>query len=52
MKPKKKSKGPPRTRLKPITLVPLTPEQALRAFMEADPAKVEERLRQDGVSKG
>jgi hypothetical protein len=38
-KGKSKPKSKP-NRLKPLSLYPLTPEQALSAFMRTDPAKV------------
>jgi hypothetical protein len=47
-KPKPPSKPP---RLKPLSLDPLTPEEALAKFMSADPQKVEQRLRDEGVIK-
>ena len=38
-------------KLKPLSLSPNSPEQALSALMKADPDKVDERLRKDGVKK-
>lgn len=38
-------------RLKPISLHPLSMEEALAAFMEVAPEKVEKRLIEDGVIK-
>jgi hypothetical protein len=37
--------------MKPISLIPSTPEKALSAFMSVDPIKVEDRLRREGVKK-
>ena len=44
-------KAPRKQREEPFSLFPLSPEEAITAFMNADPAKVEERLRQKGVKK-
>jgi hypothetical protein len=38
-------------RLKSLSLYPLSPEAALSAFMQADPKKVDERLRKQGVKQ-
>ena len=40
-----KKPTPKRPRLKPLSLYPLKPEDALAAFMQVDPAKVEEGMR-------
>lgn len=44
----RKKKPPPgkTRRLEPLSLSPLTPEETLKAFMQADPAKVEQRIKQ------
>lgn len=47
MKTKNKSKH----QLKPLSMYPLTPEEAIRGFMQVDPKKVEERLIKDGILK-
>ena len=44
-KPKKLSKTPPNE--KPLSLYPLSVEDALRAFMQVDPKKVENKLRKE-----
>ena len=44
-KPKKQPKPPPHE--KPISLQPLSVEEALRAFMQVDPKKVDEKLRKE-----
>lgn len=50
-KKKKSTKGPPsKDREGPLS-IDLSPEEALTKFMQADPDKVEERLRQKGVKK-
>ena len=36
----------PRDRLKPLSVYPLTPEDALSAFMKVDPEKVNRRLKE------
>jgi hypothetical protein len=36
-------------RLKPISLHPLSLEDAMSAFMKADPEKVQERLKKKGI---
>lgn len=36
----------PRDRLKPLSVYPLTPEDALAAFMQVDPEKVNRRLKE------
>ena len=41
----KKEKKPKSKYQKPLSLYPLKPEKALKAFMEVDPEKVEERLK-------
>ncbi|HEY3296225.1 MAG TPA: hypothetical protein VGL38_12415 [bacterium] len=56
-KPKRKSKTPtdkappPKEREGPLSLYPLTADEALLTFMKADPQKVEERLREKGIKK-
>jgi len=40
------SKQGPRDRLKPLSVYPLTPEEALAAFMQVDPEKVNRRLKE------
>lgn len=39
-----------RPRLKPITLWPLKPSEALRAFMQVDPKRVKRALRKERVA--
>ncbi len=39
-------------RLKPLSLHPLSLEKALRGFMQADPEKVEKRLRDEDDEAG
>ena len=53
MKKKKEERPPPKNkhRLEPLTLSPLTPEEALKAFMSVDPAKVEKRLKDEKGEK-
>ena len=51
--PQKKARAPAPTkkkRLEPLS-IPHSPEEALKALMEADPRKVEERLQKSGVKK-
>ena len=49
-KPKRKTKG--EHVLKNLSMHPLTMEDALKAFMQVDPKKVDERLEKDGITSG
>jgi hypothetical protein len=52
MTPKKRTKEPTiRDRLEPLSLYPLDAEEALARFMDADPKKVEDRLKKQGVKR-
>lgn len=45
------TKGNDKNGNEPISLIRGTPEEALSAFMQVDPAKVEENLKKKGVTK-
>ncbi len=53
MKKSKSERPPPQKkhRLEPLSLSPLTPEEALKAFMQVDPKKVEKRLKDEKEQK-
>ncbi len=46
-----RKRPPTDKKLKPLSLDPHSPEQALSALMKADPDKVDERLKKSGVKK-
>ena len=48
---KTKSKNKSKHQLKPLSMYPLTPEEAIKAFMEVDPKKVEKKLIEQGIKK-
>ena len=50
--PKKKARAPAKSaRMEPLSLSPLSPEEALSQFMKADPERVERLLEKQGVKK-
>jgi len=44
-------KAPHQQNLKPLSMNPLSMDEALKAFMEVDPQKVDERLEKEGIGK-